>query len=542
MKRSSASTLPALVTVLLAAALLAPPASASPPGYWDTTGTMKGKGREPVLAPFGDALYSIYQFRFDLLDQNGTRYGRRGDVYVNWFNGTSWTAPLNISPTSKDETGHGVHGPRGVEYKGRLYITAECTEPSMKDDDARDDYDIVLRTWDGTSWDPPLTSPMRVVSERDDDMAADTECRPIVLGETLYLIWVQVPPVSETGVLPESFRRLVYRTFDGSSWGPITIIAQDNASVYTNPCAAEHKGELFVAFMSNTSEARDVDILVVRLDGRGWSAPIRVNPAVLGHPDKRLNINPQLASDGRRLWCVWQSADPIAKSGSDYDIMAASFDGERWSEAEEINRPNDVGHDRTPWATSHDGRIYVAWSCEDAEATDGGGDMDIVIRAHDESGWGPIELVSPYGDNGTIVGEHTPGEDATPALCSGQGRLYCTWVSYDVNTGHKGGSPAVIVKMVVDRDSDGDGVVDGEDAFPSDPGESRDTDGDGVGDGSDYRPLDPTVTSRSQIGAGEATGGFPWPAVAILVVVVLALALLLLPERKGHQSGGESEE
>ncbi|MGQ9582291.1 MAG: hypothetical protein ACUVV6_02105 [Thermoplasmatota archaeon] len=542
MKRSRASTLSALIVVLLTAALVVPQVSASPPGYWDTSGTMKGKGREPVLAPFGDDLYSIYQFRSDLLDQNGTMYGRRGDVYVSSFNGTSWTAPLNITPASEDEGGHGIHGPRAVEYRGKLYITAESTEPTLKDDDARDDYDIVLRTWDGFSWDPPLTSPMRVVSERDDDKAADTECRPIVFNDTLYLIWDQVPPVSETGPLAESFRRLVYRTFDGASWGPIKIVAQDNSSVYTNPSVAEHGGELFIAFSSNSSEARDVDILITRFNGRSWSDPARVNPAVEGHPNKRLNINPQLASDGRRLWCVWQSADAIAKSGSDYDIMAASFDGEGWSGVEEISKPNDAGGDFTPWMVSHGGSIYVAWACEDPGATDGGEDMDIVFRARDDTGWGPLALVSPYGDNGTITGEHTPGEDATPALCFWQGRLYCTWVTYDVNTGHKGGSPAVMVKMVLDRDSDGDGVVDGEDAFPGDPAEWRDTDGDGVGDNSDYRPLDAGVTHRSQIEAGEEAGGFPWPALAILVVVVLAIALFLLPRREGPARGGESEE
>ncbi|MDW3094990.1 MAG: Ig-like domain-containing protein [Gammaproteobacteria bacterium] len=43
-------------------------------------------------------------------------------------------------------------------------------------------------------------------------------------------------------------------------------------------------------------------------------------------------------------------------------------------------------------------------------------------------------------------------------------------------------------------DSDGDGVLDTEDAFPNDPTETQDTDGDGVGDNSDVFPNDPTET------------------------------------------------
>ncbi|MEM4728989.1 MAG: thrombospondin type 3 repeat-containing protein [Thermoplasmata archaeon] len=540
MKRNSAVGL-GLVALVLTAVLL-PLVPASPAGYWDVTDNLKGKGREPVLVSYGDHLYCIYQLRFDLLDKNGTRYGRRGDVWVCSYNGTAWSAPLNISPENKDEGGHGLHGPRGVEYSGKLYVTAECTEPSMKDDDAKDDYDIVLRTFDGSSWDPPLDRPMRVVSERNDDKAADTECRPIVYNGLLYLIWVQVPPVSETGPMTESFRRLVYRTFDGTNWSPVRIAAQDNASVYTNPAATVHNGSLYVAFLSNTSEARDVDILVTRFDGKSWSAPERVNPTIPGYPIKRLNINPQLASVGDRLWCVWQSGDAIAKSGEDYDIMASWLGEDGWSWPEEVSRPGDVLGDRTPWAEGHNGKLYVAWSCEDPTATDGGEDMDIVLRCHDGSGWGPITLVSPYGDNGTIEGEHTPGEDATPALLSWQGRLYCTWVTYDVNTGHKGGSPAVIVKMVVDRDTDGDGVVDGEDAFPADPKEWKDTDGDGVGDNSDYSPLDPGVTLKPRIEAGGEEGGFPWPLVAIIVLLVLAAALFTVPWKSKASESGEEEE
>ena len=53
-------------------------------------------------------------------------------------------------------------------------------------------------------------------------------------------------------------------------------------------------------------------------------------------------------------------------------------------------------------------------------------------------------------------------------------------------------------------DTDGDGVVDAEDAFPNDPSETGDFDGDGVGDNADAFPTDPT---RSQPdGADSWTG------------------------------------
>ena len=59
-------------------------------------------------------------------------------------------------------------------------------------------------------------------------------------------------------------------------------------------------------------------------------------------------------------------------------------------------------------------------------------------------------------------------------------------------------------------DSDGDGVPDGEDAFPNDPTETTDTDGDGVGDNADEFPNDPTETTDTDgDGVGDNADAFP---------------------------------
>ena len=52
-------------------------------------------------------------------------------------------------------------------------------------------------------------------------------------------------------------------------------------------------------------------------------------------------------------------------------------------------------------------------------------------------------------------------------------------------------------------DTDGDGVIDSQDAFPNDASESKDTDGDGVGDNSDKFPND---ASESKDTDGDGTG------------------------------------
>lgn len=59
-------------------------------------------------------------------------------------------------------------------------------------------------------------------------------------------------------------------------------------------------------------------------------------------------------------------------------------------------------------------------------------------------------------------------------------------------------------------DSDGDGVIDRDDAFPNDPYESVDTDDDGVGDNSDAFPTDPEEQADSDgDGVGDNADAFP---------------------------------
>ncbi len=59
------------------------------------------------------------------------------------------------------------------------------------------------------------------------------------------------------------------------------------------------------------------------------------------------------------------------------------------------------------------------------------------------------------------------------------------------------------------NDADGDGVGDNSDAFPNDPGETRDTDGDGYGDNSDEFPTNPNEHLDSdEDGVGDNSDAF----------------------------------
>ena len=73
------------------------------------------------------------------------------------------------------------------------------------------------------------------------------------------------------------------------------------------------------------------------------------------------------------------------------------------------------------------------------------------------------------------------------------------------------GSPVMSNEVAIqDIDSDGDGVLDGQDAFPNDGSETTDTDGDGVGDNADAFPNDGSETLDTDgDGVGDNADAFP---------------------------------
>jgi hypothetical protein len=477
-------------------------------GYWDTMDNFTGaEGKDPTLVGFGGRLYNIYQLRTELYNPDGSRLGIRGDLYYSSFGGQNWSQPSCITPVNNDIYAHGCHNPYATEYKGKLYVTAEAIEPSIKDDTNlsdpnpvnNTDYDIILRVFDGAGWEPPLRQPMHVLSGASDGNVADQECRSIVFRDILYFVWMQIPagPNGTTG----GDRRIAWRTFDGARWGAVGVAAEDITSIYGDPSLAVYRDRLYVTVQTNTSTDRDIDIVCTSFDGAAWSARSPVNPSVAGSPAKRYNIISRLAVYRDRLWCVWESRDAIAKSSSDLDLMMSSTDGTAWGWPVVVNPARHNGDDFWPTMAAFNGSLYIAWSSNDPFTTDGQEDNDVVMRSFDGRNWSAITNVSPYGDNGTIGGEHNPGDDNQPYLYAWNGSLYCAWISFDQfpgGIGHPGAEFTTIVKRVAG--------------------------GAGEGGGGDKVP--------TESGTVGTPGQFPWAVVAVLVIACVCVAGLVLFRRR----------
>ena len=95
---------------------------------------------------------------------------------------------------------------------------------------------------------------------------------------------------------------------------------------------------------------------------------------------------------------------------------------------------------------------------------------------------------------------------------------------------------------VLERDGDGDGVADSEDAFPDDATEQSDRDGDGVGDATDAFPDDANRSAAESTEDGDLSDLASMEILTVIgggaALLVLVLVLGMLLGRRG--GGGES--
>ena len=127
-------------------------------------------------------------------------------------------------------------------------------------------------------------------------------------------------------------------------------------------------------------------------------------------------------------------------------------------------------------------------------------DADGDFEANSQIRWTNNGVVdSTYNDQMTLPASATSvGDTWTVSVTPYDGKDFGSTVNCPDNA------------VIVDIDSDGDGTLDEDDAFPNDASETADSDSDGVGDNADAFPQDASETTDSDNdGVGDNTDVFP---------------------------------
>ena len=133
------------------------------------------------------------------------------------------------------------------------------------------------------------------------------------------------------------------------------------------------------------------------------------------------------------------------------------------------------------------------------------------------------------------LGEEIISSQETDAEGRASFEIVAGTLQFRVSSGSNGGQylPTSLVLIVSEEgtdleggeelpfDSDGDGVPDGEDAFPDDPSESSDSDGDGIGDNAES-------SSDGTDGSGDGNGGSESKGLSTVALAGAAIGVLLL--------------
>jgi hypothetical protein len=402
------------------------------PDYVISNPNTKSKGESsPILTPFGnklfefwvsedpsltnnsnaDIVYKVYDGNtwskaYDLSpphdimwDDSPSTVIYNGKLYVAWSaaeskdffsyddiylrstdDGISWSSIKKITPLVRS----GMNDwPWMVIFQGKLYIVWKTTDPNISDHSNDNDFDLVLRWFDGANLGP--------ISEitANDNGAMDWSFSVAVYNNRLYIVWE-----TDVGGWISSQVDIVVKSFDGVSWSNRKTLSPANDGtkdeipgtyVWFNP--VKKQDELWVIWGrgdGNPDNTGDINIVVRSYDGITWTPMQEIS-----YPDVQVqNMGQVLIGYEDRLYAIWidgtesviidQSPTLIVfKIYGNIDIR--SYDGYEWSAIKELTPEGITNKASDPYITVYNGKLYATWSYPN-DASTSSDDWDIILR------------------------------------------------------------------------------------------------------------------------------------------------------------------
>lgn len=472
--------------------------------------------------------------------------GSRGAIYLRTYDDRGekpiWGPIHYVTDVSKskDRFGHANDYQKVVYMDGKLYIIFESEDDTQKPSDWKyTNQDILIRSFDiNTS----KFGDIVIVNDENASDARDIHPDAIVYNDRIYIVWERNYNSTRS--------ELCMRIYDGNTFSDLTIISSGDEGVFNGwPDLCIYRNRLYVIWEKMDTNEGVTYVLCSEIGGEPMTiSTIRTKNFKDLFPKIEVYQNP--TTNEEELWAVWRTSDETAfkRESSDQDIVLRRVLPTMGVYVYEVSPRLDTGDDTRPNLIAHGSRLYIIWQTDDMLSSHDS-DEDIVMRYFDgEQLSEKIYSLSRSGDRNIKVvldqEPHNLGDDEFPSVVIYRNRLYALWQTFDNVTGRPDDDPgksnmrAIIMRLVVDADNDGDGVPDSNDMFPNDKNEWMDRDKDGVGDNADAYPDDPEKWKKIVVEDEENKISLSMEiivSIAMISVILLIIGFLFIYRLKSHK-------
>jgi|GEM_PF-2936194 len=324
------------------------------------------------------------------------------DIYLRYTDdGVLWSSIKKITPLVRAGDND---WPWMVVFQGKLYIVWKTNDPNISDHTSDNDYDLVVRWWDGSN-----LGPIDEITANDDG-AMDWSFSVVVYLNRLYIVWE-----TNTGgwMATDTSVDIMVKSFDGVSWSNRKDLSPSNDNtkdeipgtyVWFNP--VKKQDELWVIWgrgNGNQYGTGDINIVVRSYDGVSWTPMQEIS-----FPNVQVqNMGQVLIGYEDRLYAIWvdgtesviidQSPTLIVfKIYGNIDIR--SYDGYEWSNIVELTPVGASNKASDPYLAVYNGKLYATWSFPN-DASTASKDWDIILRNID---FKDVTLSLDVGNKGSI--------------------------------------------------------------------------------------------------------------------------------------------